>query len=54
MPIYEFGCEGCGRTFDVVLHVADLDRERPKCPACGSDRVTRRVSTFYAQTSRKS
>jgi putative FmdB family regulatory protein len=47
-------CETCGETFEQRETVAEHEAAKPKCPKCGSDKVERAVSTFYAQTSRKS
>ena len=54
MPTYEYRCEGCGETFERSESIAEHDTARPECPKCGSDKVTRAVSAFYARTSKKS
>lgn len=33
MPIYEYRCRKCGRTFEKIQKVAD--RTKGKCPDCG-------------------
>jgi len=54
MPIYEYSCAGCGQKFE-VLHRGPLSKrgDQPKCPACGSDNVTRLLSTFSARVAVK-
>ncbi|MBP5510190.1 MAG: zinc ribbon domain-containing protein [Kiritimatiellae bacterium] len=48
MPIYEYVCAACGKTFD---HLAkSYSAPAPGCPACGSSRVEKQLSTF-SQTS---
>lgn len=43
MPIYQYDCQGCDRTVEILFrsrtNVAD-----PVCPECGSTRLTRLVS----------
>lgn len=48
MPVYEYVCESCGHEFEeLTLSMADADGQR--CPACSSDRVTRKLSVFAAR-----
>ena len=35
MPIYEYACPICGRTFEEWLHSADASETQP-CPDCGA------------------
>ena len=44
MPIYEFRCESCDKTFE---HLAMTSGEvvEIKCPSCGSDELTRVMSS---------
>lgn len=50
MPLYEFSCKKCGHAFEELLMASELERARPKCPACGSPRTERGISSFAAQT----
>jgi len=45
MPLYEYQCSDCSRTFDLLrpYHRAD---ETLDCPVCGSDRVRRKMSVI--------
>jgi putative FmdB family regulatory protein len=55
MPVYEFYCRGCDKGFTAVMHVAEHDRDVPKCPECHrKNRVEKRLSTFTPVTSNKS
>jgi putative FmdB family regulatory protein len=48
VPIFEFTCRKCGAGFEEILSLAELEAGELVCPACGSDRVERTVSTFAA------
>lgn len=45
MPLYEYRCETCGRTFEKYRRMSEVDAEQ-KCPYCESEEVTRQLSTF--------
>lgn len=45
MPIYEYRCEGCAGTFEVLTSFAERDRSQP-CPTCTSERTRVLVSSF--------
>jgi putative FmdB family regulatory protein len=52
MPIYEFTCEECGRTFDELVAMASASAAVP-CPSCKSKRTKRNVSTFASRSASK-
>lgn len=54
MPTYEYHCKECGQEFSLFQSMAAHTREGARCPQCGSDRVAQKVSTFTAQTAKKS
>ena len=54
MPHYTFHCQNCGKEFETVLHIADLDKGMVQCPHCGSKQVAQIAAAFSAVTSRKS
>lgn len=54
MPTYEYCCQECGETFELVEHVEEHETHQPVCPGCGSKKVTRVLGDFFAKTSRKS
>ncbi len=45
MPIYDYVCRACGKTFEMLRLVKDADRNL-ECPECHSDRIERLLSTF--------
>jgi len=55
MPVYEFECTQCGKTFTQKQTFDEHDHhKRVKCPKCGTTRVKQLVGTVFAQTSKKS
>jgi putative FmdB family regulatory protein len=55
MPLYEYLCQACGKSFEVALSLDEYARHPAvACPRChSSQRVERQLSTFHPQTSRK-
>ena len=54
MPIYDYKCGKCGKSFTLQLSVEQHDKGRIKCPKCGSTRVRQQISSFSVITSKKS
>lgn len=46
MPIFEFVCSKCGRTFEELMTFAQMEAGEASCPGCGSDQVQRNLSSF--------
>ncbi len=42
MPIYEYRCRACDRTFEALVRAGDT----PACPACAATELERLVSLF--------
>ncbi len=51
MPLYEYQCLNCGNVFDKL---SPRPEESARCPACGSERVERRISLFASTRSTRS
>ena len=47
MPIYEYGCESCSATFEVLTSFAERERAQ-SCPHCESRKTRVKVSSFAA------
>jgi len=47
MPIFDFVCRACGREFELLL----LGSDKPKCPACQSVDLRKRLSAFASPRS---
>ena len=45
MPLYEYRCAACGRSFDKLRRMQDADAP-VECPYCESERTERQISTF--------
>jgi putative FmdB family regulatory protein len=43
MPIYEYACQDCGKSFEELI-VRKSDEAEVACPACKSKQVGRRMS----------
>jgi putative FmdB family regulatory protein len=54
MPLYEFICLNCDKTFTVSMTVADLDKKNYKCPHCKSKKVEEQFTSVNVVTSKKS
>ncbi|MCS7049484.1 MAG: zinc ribbon domain-containing protein [Verrucomicrobiae bacterium] len=47
MPLYEFECGDCGKSFELL--VRSTRWQGSECPHCGSQKLTKKFSTFAAQ-----
>ncbi len=55
MPTFEYVCKDCGKEFLIFLSIKEYEANpKIKCPHCDSDHVARKLSGFFAITSRKS
>jgi len=45
MPIYEYYCASCGKTFEMIRRMRDADSDL-QCPDCESEEVERLLSAF--------
>jgi putative FmdB family regulatory protein len=45
MPLYEYRCQKCGKSFEMLRRMQDADRET-ECPECRSSEVERLLSAF--------
>jgi putative FmdB family regulatory protein len=41
MPLFDFTCADCGRSFELLLRSSE---ERPACPHCASARVEKQLA----------
>jgi putative FmdB family regulatory protein len=52
MPVYQFVCRDCEKTFEMRRPMAEATAANVKCPSCGSARLDRIYSSVYAKTSK--
>jgi putative FmdB family regulatory protein len=45
MPLYEYTCESCKKTFDQLVRSMSSE-VKPACPECGSKETARALSVF--------
>ena len=48
MPIFEYSCQDCGNKFEKL--VRNSDPAAPACPTCGTNHVSKELSTFAAHS----
>ena len=49
MPIYDYTCEHCGRTFELLVRATTVEA----CPHCGCERLQRLISAPIAPGKRR-
>jgi len=54
MPRYEYLCEKCEKSFELIMTISEREKAKPKCPTCKGTKVVAQFSGFVAQTRRKS
>jgi len=47
MPIYEYSCDQCGHQFEWLVRT---NQDKPVCPACNGQQLTRKLSLPVAHT----
>jgi putative FmdB family regulatory protein len=45
MPLYEYRCKNCGKSFEKMMRWSEADRS-PVCPNCQSQDTQKQISTF--------
>jgi len=48
MPIFDFACKNCGKTFDLMI--SNKEKENARCPECGSAELKQLLSPFGTTT----
>ncbi len=52
MPLFEYRCSDCGKKSEELVLAGDAAAP-PECPACGSRKMSRLLSTFAAHGTSK-
>jgi len=54
MPVYDYVCNDCHKSFEKTLTLREHDGRKIECPHCGSRNVVQAPAAFYAVTAKKS
>ncbi len=54
MPMYEYYCRKCDKTFTLRMSISSHDTEQVRCPSCKETNVEQVMAAFVAMTSKKS
>ena len=55
MPSYEYVCNDCKKEFTVYLTIKEVEgKPKVKCEHCQSKNVVKKLTSFFAKTSKKS
>jgi putative FmdB family regulatory protein len=54
MPRYEFMCEECKESFELIMTISEREEGEINCAKCQGSKVVPQLSGFVAQTSKKS
>lgn len=54
MPVYDYQCLKCTKTFSITESMSAHGTRKHRCPACQSTRVQQVIAPFFAQTAKKS
>jgi putative FmdB family regulatory protein len=54
MPVYDYICNDCNKSFEKVLTLNEHDTDNIVCPHCNSKNVEQETTAFFAVTSKKS
>ena len=50
MPLFEFVCSDCNKPFEELVRSAN-SMDGVKCPTCGSQKISKKISTFASRAS---
>jgi putative FmdB family regulatory protein len=54
VPIYNFHCKECKKSFTLTMALAEYERGKFVCPKCKSKKVEQQMAAFFAVTAKKS
>jgi putative FmdB family regulatory protein len=54
MPVYDYHCSDCNKSFEQTLTLHQHDGNQIRCPHCGGKNIEQEAASFYAVTSKKS
>jgi putative FmdB family regulatory protein len=54
MPVYDYICHDCNKSFETVLSLKEHDKEKISCPHCGGKNAEQEAAVFFAVIGKKS
>jgi len=54
MPVYEFRCLDCKKSFTLTLSLKEFDQQKYVCPSCKSKKLEEQFTSVNVVTSKKS
>ena len=48
MPLYEYECNRCGETFELIVPISEKDNAK-ECPQCHSAETNRKISVIASR-----
>ena len=54
MPVYDYHCKDCDKSFELVLTFGEHEKNNISCPKCGSKNIEQEAAAFFAVTAKKS
>ncbi len=54
MPRYEFPCQKCNESFELIMSISEREKAKIKCPTCWGTRVVPQLGGLMVQTAKKS
>lgn len=54
MPTYDYICKKCKKPSTMIMSFREYEKEKVKCPHCGSMSLKQQITPFMTKTSRKS
>ena len=53
MPLYEYVCDNCGKSFTELMTITEHGKKKLHCPKCASKQVRQVILPFTPITARK-
>ena len=47
MPVYDYICKDCNKTFEKSITLTEHEKEPVSCPRCGSKNIEQEASAFF-------
>jgi putative FmdB family regulatory protein len=54
MPTYEFYCDQCQKSYNLILSLSEYENKKYRCPKCQNKKLKQQITTFQTVTSKKS